>query len=166
MWFVSATCCLACIFQWLLLTEIGLRCIYNPIKILKNSAYPSFWPHKQAFFWWVKKKLMSLILNGPGHVKTCLMPYATNKGVDQPAHPRSLISTFVVHSLDSMIGILAIYTVWGLKLASVAEQAGSNLTWSKILKDRFSHVASHSVYRFFRSFTPMLKGCFWPWHWP
>ena len=33
----------------------------------------------------------------------CLMPYANNKGADQPAHPRSLISTFVVRCLDSMI---------------------------------------------------------------
>ena len=48
---------------------------------------------------------------GPGHAKTCLMPYANNKGVDQPAHPRSLISSFVVRCLDSMIGILAIFIV-------------------------------------------------------
>ena len=45
---------------------------------------------------------------GPGHAKTCLMPYANNKGADQPAHPRSLISTFVVRCLDGMRGILAI----------------------------------------------------------
>ena len=48
---------------------------------------------------------------GPGHAKTCLMPYANNKGADQPAHPRSLISTFVVRCLDSMICILAISKV-------------------------------------------------------
>ena len=42
---------------------------------------------------------------GPGHTKMCLMPYANNKGADQPAHPRSLISTFVVRCLDSMIYI-------------------------------------------------------------
>ena len=29
----------------------------------------------------------------PGHAKMCLMAYANNKGADQPAHPRSLIST-------------------------------------------------------------------------
>ena len=50
---------------------------------------------------------------GPGHAKTCLMPYANNKGADQPAHPRSLISTFVVRCLDSMICILAISKVSG-----------------------------------------------------
>ena len=48
---------------------------------------------------------------GPGHAKMCLMPYANNKGADQPAHLHSLISTFVVHCLDSMICILAISKV-------------------------------------------------------
>ena len=30
------------------------------------------------------------------------MPYVNNKGADQPAHPRSLISTFLVRCLDSI----------------------------------------------------------------
>ena len=37
----------------------------------------------------------------PGHEKMCLMSYANYKGADQPAHPRSLISAFVVRCLDS-----------------------------------------------------------------
>ena len=48
-------------------------------------------------------------LFGPGHAKICLMPYANNKGANQPAHP--LISTFVVRCLDSMICIFAISKV-------------------------------------------------------
>ena len=36
------------------------------------------------------------------------MPYANNKGADQPAHLRSLISAFVVRCLDSIIPLLAI----------------------------------------------------------
>ena len=32
--------------------------------------------------------------------------YANNKGADQPAHPRSLISAFVVRRLDSIIPML------------------------------------------------------------
>ena len=52
-----------------------------------------------------------LEINGPDHAKTCLISYANNKGADQPAHPRSLISTFVVRCLDSMICILAISKV-------------------------------------------------------
>ena len=54
---------------------------------------------------------MSLLSYGPGHVKMCLMPYANNKGADQPAHPRSLISTIFVPCLDSMIWLLAITKV-------------------------------------------------------
>ena len=48
---------------------------------------------------------------GPGHAKICLMPCANNKGADQPAHPRSLISTFIVRCLDSSICILALSKV-------------------------------------------------------
>ena len=45
---------------------------------------------------------------GPGHAKMCLMTYANNKGADQPAHPRSLISTFVVRCLDSIMPLVSI----------------------------------------------------------
>ena len=57
------------------------------------------------------KKYGKLSLNGPGHMKMCLMPYVNNKGAGQPAHLRSLISTFVVPCLDSMMCILAISEV-------------------------------------------------------
>ena len=40
-----------------------------------------------------------------GHEKKCLMSYANNKGADQPAHPRSLISALVVRCLDSIISL-------------------------------------------------------------
>ena len=41
----------------------------------------------------------------PGHEKMCLMSYTNNKGADQPAHPRSLISAFVVLCLGSIISL-------------------------------------------------------------
>ena len=44
----------------------------------------------------------------PGHEKMCLMSYANNKGADQPAHPRSLISAFVVRCLDSIISLVSV----------------------------------------------------------
>ena len=44
----------------------------------------------------------------PGHEKMCLMPYANNKGADQPAHPRSQISAFVVRCQDRMIPLVYI----------------------------------------------------------
>ena len=36
-------------------------------------------------------------------MRICVLCHANNKGADQPAHLRSLISTFVVHCLDSII---------------------------------------------------------------
>ena len=65
--------------------------------ICKGFFTPSF-VTTEVFYW-------------PGHVKTCLMPYANNKGVDQLAHLHSLITTFVVCCLDSMLCILAISKV-------------------------------------------------------
>ena len=51
------------------------------------------------------------IISVPGRAKTCLMPYANNKGADQPAHPRSLISAFVVRSLDSIISLVSRFDI-------------------------------------------------------
>ena len=44
---------------------------------------------------------------GPRCEKTCLQRCANNKGADQPAHPRRLISTFVIRLLKSIISRLA-----------------------------------------------------------
>ena len=50
----------------------------------------------------------------PGHEKMCLMSFANNKGADQPAHPRSLISASVVRCLDSIISLDSIAEISGL----------------------------------------------------
>ena len=65
------------------------------------------------------------------------IPYANNKGADQPAHPRSLISIFIVRCLASIIPVITMYKISRLKLASVAEQAGLSLTWSQTPKTGF-----------------------------
>ena len=59
------------------------------------------------------------------------MPYANNKGADQPAHPRSLISTFVVRCLEGIIPLVSTPIISSLQLASVAEQTGLSLPWSQ-----------------------------------
>ena len=41
----------------------------------------------------------------PGHEQMCLRSYANKKGADQPAHPRSMISSFVVRCLDGIISL-------------------------------------------------------------
>ena len=82
-------------------------------------------------------------LIGPGHEKTCLTSYANNKGADQPAHPRSLISAFVVRCLDSVMSLVSVTKISSLMLASLAEQAGLSLTWSEPTEDTFSHDEAH-----------------------
>ena len=67
------------------------------------------------------------------------MSYANNKGADQPAHPRSLISAFFVRCLDSVVSLVSVTKISSLMLASVAEQASLSLTWSETAEDTFSH---------------------------
>ena len=55
------------------------------------------------------------------------MPYANNKGADQYVHPRSLISAFVVHCLDSIIPLVSISKIPSLYLTSIDVQAGLSL---------------------------------------
>ena len=66
-----------------------------------------------------------------------VMSYANNKGADQPAHPCSLISAFVVRCLDSIIPLVSMSEISSLCLASVAAQTGLCLTWSQTLKTGF-----------------------------
>ena len=48
-----------------------------------------------------------LMPNGPHRKKTCRRGFANNTGADQSAHPRSLISAFVIRLLESIIPRLA-----------------------------------------------------------
>ena len=64
------------------------------------------------------------------------MPYANNKGADQTAHLRSLISTFVVHCLDSIIPLVSIFEILSLYLVSLTAQTGLSLPWSQTPKTR------------------------------
>ena len=73
----------------------------------------------------------------------CLVPYANNKDADQPAHPRSLISVFVVRCLDSIIPLVSISKISSLWLTCVTEQAGLCLTWSKTPEDTLPRDVAH-----------------------
>ena len=57
--------------------------------------------------------------------------------LDQHARPLSMITTFVVRCLDSLIPLFAIAETSRPKLVSVAEQAGLSLNWSQTLKAGF-----------------------------
>ena len=62
------------------------------------------------------------------HVMRILFkPYANNKGADQPAHPRSLISAFVVCCLDSIITSRA--NRFESYLIETHEDRFFNITW-------------------------------------
>ena len=65
------------------------------------------------------------------------MPYANNKGADQPAHLRSLISAFVVRCLDSIISLVSISEISSLYLVPVTVQTGLILPWSQTPKTGF-----------------------------
>ena len=52
-------------------------------------------------------RIICCTIIGPRREKTCLRGFANNTGADQPAHPRSLISAFVIRFLDSIICKLA-----------------------------------------------------------
>ena len=58
------------------------------------------------------------------------------QGTDQPAHPRSLISIFIVRCLHSIIPLVSISEISSLYLAPGAEQVGNT-------KDRFSCDEAH-----------------------
>ena len=81
-------------------------------------------------------------------MRKCVMSYANNKGADQPAHPRSLISAFVVRCLDRIISLDSKAEISRLQLASVAVQAGLCLAWSETPKDTFCRVVTHIYYVF------------------
>ena len=80
------------------------------VLVVANSADPHEMQHYPAFH----LSLYSLPKSpcrgfqetkgkyGQRREKTCLRGFANNKGVDQPAHPRSLISAFVICFLKSI----------------------------------------------------------------
>ena len=135
--FLFKGCCLTNILLWYTIyTSLKLVFIWNmlvfkwnmynhAIYIKKKHLKKQYWPKKKCPPW-----ILLIILYfqsirdqylATKHSKSWLqtviwakswanlfVPYANNKGADQPAHPRSLISTFVVHCLDSIIHLLAI----------------------------------------------------------
>ena len=62
---------------------------------------------------------------------------ANNKGADQLAHPRSLISPFAIHKLHSIVSKLAPSEISLFCLVSVAEKAGFGMILSETLKTGF-----------------------------
>ena len=83
------------------------------------------------------------IIIGPRREKTCLRWLTNNTGADQPARPRSLISTFVIRFLESII-----YELATGKISSFLACLCSLEDWFESLfvghpEDRFSHDEAH-----------------------
>ena len=74
--------------------------------------------------------VLSCFIKGPRREKTCLRGFANNTSADQHAHPRILISAFVIRFLESNICELTISEISFHWLVSVAEETGLKLALS------------------------------------
>ena len=74
---------------------------------------------------------------GPQQKKTYLRGFANNTSADQPVHPRSLISAFVIRFLKSTIFDLESGKISIFLLVSVAEETGLKLALSETPKTGF-----------------------------
>ena len=63
--------------------------------------------------------------------------FANNKGADQPAHQRSLISAFIIRFLESITSRLAAGVISIFYLVSVAKETGLKLPLLETLKTGF-----------------------------
>ena len=82
---------------------------------------------------------------GPRRKKTCLRRFANNTSADQPAHPCSLISAFVIHLLKSIISRLATSEISLFYLVSVTEETGLSLALSETPKTMTGFVATRPI---------------------
>ena len=121
---------------------------HRPPGGLINSLTPSYSLHNELSWSRSDIELYVIMLNwplnvqankpfGPRREKTCLRWFANNKGADQPAHPRSLISTFVFRVLESILFKRATSEISTFYLVSVTEENGLNLTLSETPKTGF-----------------------------
>ena len=83
----------------------------EPLSALTVHTLTSSVTHLLSIFW-------------PQREKTCLRGFVNNTGADQPAHPRSLISAFVIRFLESIICKLAAGESSIFQLVSVVEETG------------------------------------------
>ena len=95
--------------------------------------------------------------NGLRREKICLRGVANNKGADQPAHTRSLISAFAIRLLESIISKLATSEFSIFYIVSVAEQAGLNLTLPETPKTGF--VATRPIIDLITTHAPISAHC-------
>ena len=78
------------------------------VKSLREFEYFTVFLKNRNFTSKIKRSKVTdyAALIEPRREKTCLRSFASNKGTDQPAHPRSLISAFVIRFFESTISKL------------------------------------------------------------
>ena len=89
----------------------------------------------RSFGWRAKDYV--IFIYGPRREKTCLRGFANNKGADQSAHQRSLISAFVIRILESTISKLATSEISTFWLVSVAGETGWSPAFTETPKTGF-----------------------------
>ena len=67
-----------------------------------------FWGADSSNTGWVSEFICSIWLIWTSSWENLLLPYANKNGADQPAHPRMLISAFVVRCLEGIISLVSI----------------------------------------------------------
>ena len=86
------------------------------------------------------------------------MPYTNNKGADQPAHPRSLVSAFIVHCLDSLSNTSTYYSQNFKTIASLISRADRLESYLvRNPEDKFSRDMAH----IYQVYLPLLPSYFW-----
>ena len=123
---------------------------YSCIK--KNAVCFKFIPRFQFHIWATS-------------FENLFLPYANNKGTDQAAHMRSLISAFIVHCLDNIMPKLSKSEI--SSLASLCSWAGRfELYLVANPEDRFSHNGAHLFNNIINAVDKTVhsnKNTFWPW---
>ena len=89
------SCCFCC-KNWL--SSMAIFCLCVSVNCFMCLSILSCWFSINSLSWGIKWAMSWENLS---------IPYANNEGADQPAHPRSLISTFIVRCLDSIISLVS-----------------------------------------------------------
>ena len=83
--------------------RIGKICLsQSPFDITRQASCCQTVIIGTIFFY-----LIQTLIIGPRREKTCLREVANNTGADQPVHPHSLFSAFVIRFLEGFICKLA-----------------------------------------------------------
>ena len=106
------------------------------LKQLPEFPYTVLYANFQARFRYPPKFICLYAAIWASTRENLFSKVSNSKGADQPAHPCSLISVFVIHLLESIISKLAddISIFW---LVSVAEETDFSLALSETLKTGF-----------------------------